>query len=72
MSETTVFGCDWCKEIVPKNSWDAPRYAATVSIAEGATIDGGHHGDGVTKRESICRNCRKALQALREGKFRRG
>lgn len=73
MSSTVVYGCDWCKEIVPKKA-DEPCYAAIVVINEGAFADGGIYttNSECTKKESICKACRKALEALREGRYRRG
>lgn len=76
MAATTVYGCDWCDDIVDKDSSDKPRWAATVTIEEGATVNGGlaSHAETVANKpkvENICRNCRKALEALREGRYRR-
>lgn len=64
MAETTVFGCDWCKEIVQKRqSDDKPMFAATVSVTAGMSLTAGVY--------DICASCLKVFKAVTEGKFKR-
>ena len=67
MSSTTVYGCDWCKEIVEKD-----RKTGEPEFSMKVTAQDLHLGLNNTTVDDICSDCRKAFQALREGKFRRG
>ncbi|OYN76832.1 hypothetical protein [Mycolicibacterium sphagni] len=64
MVQTTVYGCDWCDDIVEKNPDGTPRYAAKITALTVGLMP-------VTKDYDICGNCRKVFQAITEGKFRR-
>lgn len=70
MSRTDVYGCDWCKEIVPKKKvlqgdFEQPDFAAFV------TMEGRGAYKTTPQEYDICASCRRALLALTEGKFRR-
>lgn len=67
MAETMVYGCDWCKEIIPKDNNGKPKYAATVDVTD-------HYSHSMPDRkvtEQICATCRQALRALQAGRYRR-
>jgi hypothetical protein len=64
MAATTVWGCDWCGDIVPKRqSDDQPQFAAHVTIKAGMAITQTDH--------DICAQCLRAFNAIKEGKYRR-
>lgn len=69
MSRTDVWGCDWCKEIVPKKKTlqgtEEPDFAARV------TVEGRGAYKTTPQEYDICASCRRAQLALTEGKFRR-
>lgn len=64
MAETTVYGCDWCGDIVPKKSDGSARFAAHVS---GQELDVG----APATDDYICASCLKAFKAVRAGRYRR-
>ena len=66
MSATTVYGCDWCKEIVPKNRDDQPSFAMQVSVHDK------HMGLDDRKEFDICSECRERLRSVMAGRVRRG
>lgn len=66
MSETVVYGCDWCREIVPKDGQGRPRYAAHVT-GRVTTVTAASASE-----DDICADCWRAFQALRQGRYRRG
>jgi hypothetical protein len=72
VAETIVYGCDWCGDIVPKSTTvnaGTPKYAARVVIEQLWP----HPALGVKPvEEHICTACRGALEALRQGRYRRG
>jgi DNA-directed RNA polymerase subunit RPC12/RpoP len=68
MSETTVYGCDWCKEIVPRQRTGDPGFTARITVE--LLYPGPPMGQKPTTYD-ICADCKKALTALTEGKFRR-
>jgi hypothetical protein len=71
MSMTTVYGCDWCQEIVPKDNDGKPNFAARVTVESfsGFNLSGdpGGHDEA-----DICGQCRLALKAVAQGKVKRG
>lgn len=72
MAETIVYGCDWCKDIVPKGilgDADKPKFAARIVIEQLWP----HPALGAKQvEERICTSCRGALEALRQGRYKRG
>jgi hypothetical protein len=72
VAETIVYGCDWCGDIIPKGTTgnpDTPRFTARIVIEQlwpyppvGAK----------PVEERICAICRGALEALRQGRYKRG
>lgn len=65
MAETLVHGCDWCGVIVPSKGGKG-QFASHVTIA-----DKGSPPHPEPKEQDICADCRKALKALQEGRYRR-
>lgn len=68
MAQTTVYGCDWCKEIVGKDKEDKPRFAAKIVATQLWPFP--PMGEG-PKKYDICDTCKTAFDALTQGKFRR-
>ncbi|OCB09264.1 hypothetical protein A5717_26170 [Mycolicibacterium porcinum] len=66
MAQTIVYGCDWCKEIVPKAPDGTPQFARTVTSQKyfATPLD-------QPKKDKICGECAKVLDAVRNGRFRR-
>ena len=68
MSETIVYGCDWCKEIVPKRRDDELGFAMKVTAEQKWPYPPMGEKPRVY---DICGTCRDAFRALTEGKFKR-
>ena len=68
MSQTIVYGCDWCDEIIPKGTDEKPKFAAKVMVEDVWPYP---PMGTEPKRYEICQTCRKALKALVEGKYKR-
>jgi hypothetical protein len=69
MVATTVYGCDWCDEIVPKRDGGSrdgePKFAARITVTVFGVVP-------MPPQDSdICKNCLKALQAVMKGQYRR-
>lgn len=63
MSETLVYGCDWCREIVPKRTYaDEVDWGAEVKFKPTG---------GLTQTFDVCRDCAQVFRAVSEGKFKR-
>lgn len=63
MAETVVYGCDWCKEIVPKRSY-------SEVIDWGARVTWKPTGEP-ERSFDVCRSCARVFRAVSEGKFKR-
>ena len=64
MTETVVYGCDWCQEIVPLRTYGErkPDFRAKVTFKP----------TGLPEQQfDICGSCAKAFQAVSQGKFKR-
>lgn len=68
MSQTMVYGCDWCGEIIPKDQEEKPKFATTIT----AETKWPYPPMGEKpKVYDICQTCHKAFKALVEGKYKR-
>lgn len=67
MSETLVYGCDWCDDIVEKNDKGEPMFFAVVTRK---TL---RPAGGIAKPEEwkICGTCNNAFSALTQGRYKR-
>ena len=66
MAQTTVYGCDWCNEIVPTKTDGSPRFAGVITVKPLNAV-----GGTPAKSYEICADCFKVQKAVSEGKFRR-
>lgn len=65
MAATTVFGCDWCDEIIEKDAAGKPKFAAKVTVERLGQLP------GPPKVSKICARCKGVYDAVSQGKFRR-
>lgn len=69
MAQHLVFNCDWCGDEVPAkaDNADEGRFTAQVTIELPKAFS-----QNSASNAEICGQCKNALDALSQGKYRRG
>lgn len=70
MAQHLVFTCDWCSDDVPAKPAQTPtvgNFAAHLRVTTPVS-----YASTDERRFDICAQCKTALDALTQGKYRRG